>query len=105
MTAPTTSTTFPYWTSTPTLVLMTSADEYEMALADGWFADDPAAGVELAEIAANMRTEIARRVNEHWHPGSIRHSHDGGQEPHRHEGATPPPSSRGGRPNYLETSL
>lgn len=80
---PTTGTAFPYWSSMPTLTLMTSADEYEEAVNGGGFAHDPDAGAKLLVTAADMRTEIARRVNEHWH-GSIRHSHPNGQEAHDH---------------------
>lgn len=81
--APTTGTAFPYWSSTPTLDLIASADEYEEVVNGGGFAHDPDAGAELLVVAANMRTEIARRTMEHWHD-SIRHSHPSGQEPHDH---------------------
>lgn len=85
----TTRTPFPYWISCSTPDLIASADEYERAVNEGRFADDPDAGVRLLATAADIRTEIARRVNEHWHPGSILHSHPGGKEPHEHE--EPPP--------------
>lgn len=74
-----------YWLGCTTLELVTSADEYEQAVNEGRFADDLDAGAALLVTASDMRTEIARRQNEHWHPGSIRHSHARGQEPHRHE--------------------
>lgn len=82
--APTTETAFPYWTGTPTLQLMTSADEYELAVGEGRFVDDPDAGSRILAVAAHMRIEIARRTNEHWH-GSIRHSHPNGLAPHDHQ--------------------
>lgn len=82
--APTTGTAFPYWASTSVLTLMTSADEYEQAVNNGLLAYDPDAEADLLFVASNMRIEIARRVNEHWH-GSIRHSHPNGQEAHDHD--------------------
>jgi hypothetical protein len=80
--APTTGTAFACWTSTSTADLLTSAEEYEAAVAGGRFAHDPQVGADLLVIAANLRTEVARRENEHWH-GSVRHSH-AGLEGHDH---------------------
>jgi hypothetical protein len=80
----TTVSPFPYWTGTSTLDLIDAADEYEQLLAHG---SGLSAGDDewLRGVCENLRTEIARRQNEHWHPGSIRHSHPSGQEPHDHQ--------------------
>ena len=88
MTDITTASPFPYWLGQRTVDLIDSADEYERAVNEGRFADDLDAGAHLLSVAADLRTEITRRQNEHWHPGSIRHSHPSGQEPHDHGGAT-----------------
>lgn len=87
-TQPTTRTPFPYWIGCSTPDLIASADEYEQAVNEGRFADDPDAGASLLATAADIRTEISRRVNEHWHPGSIQHSHPDGFEPHDHQEPT-----------------
>ncbi len=80
-----TRTAFPYWVGLSVLELTDSADEYEQAVAEGRFVDNPDAGADLLRAAADLRAEIARRLDEHWHPGSILHSHPGGQAPHQHE--------------------
>ncbi len=62
------ATDFPYWSSTPTLDLMTAADENESTAAriaehvPAPAADDRELATFLNERAADMRAEISRRL-------------------------------------------